>query len=315
MITVTEFDEVAESTGEFEPIRGNVLKHSIGDPSTYNHSESGLRDFSGGSDVVSEGLDMSDSDYIWVSKGGGSVTQSIEEMSSSASSVTWGAGITTTMVGNAGGVKAGASAGVEYTGSYTTMNCSSTYIAGTVAGMPSSENGETAGFDFQWRFGSWKEKLNNQDCLVLGYITKNVKMPLRSPKNLAIKDSTATTITLNWEKAGGDWIQVYMITDNETNPYFLIDTIDSDKNEYTVEGLNPNTKYTFALRATDNVGTEASIYTAAVSGKTKYAEGVEVPHVDHISDIHALSGSDVNIKAVATAVDGGSLMYQWQEQV
>lgn len=315
MITVTEFDKVAKSTGEFEPIRGNVLNHSIGDPSTYNHNESSLRDFSGGSDVVSEGLDMSDSDYIWVSKGGGSVTQSIEEMSSSASSVTWGAGITTTMVGNAGGVKAGASAGVEYTGSYTTMNCSSTYIAGTVAGMPSSENGETAGFDFQWRFGSWKERLNNQDCLVLGFITKNVKMPLKSPKNLAIKDSTATTITLNWEKAGGDWTQVYMITDNETNPYFLIDTIDSDKNEYTVEGLNPNTKYTFALRSTDNLGSEASIYTAAVSGKTKYAEGVEVPHVDHISDIHALSGSDVNIKAVATAVDGGSLTYQWQEQV
>ena len=316
MITVTDFDKIAEATGEFEPIRGNVLNHEIGDPSSYPHSESALRDFSGGTDVVSEEAQMDDSSYIWVSKGGGTITQTIETTESSSSSVTWGAGVETELVTKtAGGVKVGAGVSAEYTGSYTTMNYKSTFIAGTVCGLPKVENNETAGFDFKWRFGSWKEKLNNQDCLVLGFVTKECKMPLRAPKNLSIKDSTSDSITLNWSKAGGEWTQIFMITDNEISPYFKIDTIDSDLTEYTVKGLSPNTKYSFALRATDTIGSEASVYTASVSGKTKYADGVEVPYVSQVSDVHALSGSDAEFRVTATPVGKGKLTYQWQEQV
>ena len=77
MIEVGEYDRIAEENG-FEKIKGNVLNEVIGSPATYKNSENGLSDFDGGKDVVGTEAGIDSGNFIYVSKGGGSVTQSIE---------------------------------------------------------------------------------------------------------------------------------------------------------------------------------------------------------------------------------------------
>ena len=313
MIEVGEYDRIAEENG-FEKIKGNVLNEIIGSPATYKNSESGLNEFNGGKDVIGTETGIDSGNFIWVSKGGGSVTQSIEKSTSKSSSITWGAGISTTIKSDIGGVIIGGSVGADYEGSHTWSNYSGTSCSGSVAGIPRDAIG--LGYDFKWRFGQWKEKINGQECIVLGYLVKDVSAPPNAPKNLTVKDTTETTATLNWThptSVGGSY-ELYLVTSNPASPYYKLASFPSTQTEYVVEGLTPNTSYTFVMRSVNS--TQASAYTVPVTALTRYSTGSNVPTTETLPDIHAVAGSNPSLETKATPAKGGSaLTYQWQKLI
>ncbi len=311
MIEVDEYDRIAEENG-FEKVKGTVLDEIIGSPATYRSTDAGLRDFDGGKDVVGTETGIDSGNFIWVSKGGGSVTQSIETQTSHSSSITWGAGISTTMKSDIGGVIIGASIGADYEGSHTWSNYSGTSCSGTVAGIPRDAIG--LGYDFKWRFGQWKDTLNGQDCIVMGYLVKDVAAPPNAPKNLTVKDTTETTATLNWTHPAsvGTSYELCLVTENPSSPYYKLATLPATQTEYVVEGLSPDTSYNFVMRGVNS--TKASAYTVPVTARTRYAAGANVPETQTLPDIHAVAGSNPSFTAEAAPAKGGTaLTYQWQK--
>lgn len=311
MIEVGEYDRIAEENG-FEKIKGNVLNEVIGSPATYKNSENGLSDFDGGKDVVGTEAGVDSGNFIYVSKGGGSVTQSIETTTTKSSSITWGAGISTTIQSDIGGVIIGGSVGADYEGSHTWSDYSGTSCSGTVAGIPNEAIG--LGYDFKWRFGQWKSKINGQECIVLGYLVKDVSAPPSAPKNVTVKDTTDTTATLNWahpNSVGGSY-EIYLMTSNPTAPYYRLATLSSSQTEYVVTGLSPNTSYNFVMRSVNS--TQASAYTVPVTALTRYGADANVPETETLPDIHTVAGSNPSFDVVAAPAKGGTaLTYQWQK--
>ena len=311
MIEVGEYDRIAEENG-FEKIKGNVLNEVIGSPATYKNSENGLSDFDGGKDVVGTEAGVDSGNFIYVSKGGGSVTQSIETTTTKSSSITWGAGISTTIQSDIGGVIIGGSVGADYEGSHTWSDYSGTSCSGTVAGIPNEAIG--LGYDFKWRFGQWKSKINGQECIVLGYLVKDVSAPPSAPKNVTVKDTTDTTATLNWahpNSVGGNY-EIYLMTSNPAAPYYRLATLSSSQTEYVVTGLSPNTSYNFVMRSVNS--TQASAYTVPVTALTRYGADANVPVTEILPDIHTVAGSNPSFDVVAAPAKGGTaLTYQWQK--
>lgn len=311
MVEVDVYDEMAEING-FEKIKGNVLTETIGDPFTYPNSSNGMNCFDGGKDIVGDNANVDNGNFIYVSKGGGTVTQSIETSESSSKAITWGAGISTSLVTDGAGAKIGFSASADYTGSHAWTDYSSTVCAGTVAGIP--KESASLGYDFKWRFGQWKDTLNGEECIVLGYLTKDVTAPPYAPKNLTAKDTTDTTVTLNWNHptSRGKAYELFLVTNNVHSPYYKLATVSNGTTEYTVENLSPNTTYNFVMRSIND--TEQSTYTLPVSAITQYPEEANVPKTDKLNDIHTIAGATTVLNAKATPAEGGGFVsYQWKK--
>ena len=60
---------------------------------------------------------MENDNFIWISKGGGSVTQSIEVTESDSKSITWGTALSTNIQTDIAGYIIGGGIGADYTGS------------------------------------------------------------------------------------------------------------------------------------------------------------------------------------------------------
>lgn len=310
MVDVDVYDEMAEVNG-FDKIKGNVLTETVGDPFTYPNSSSGMDCFDGGKDIVGDDANVDNGNFIYVSKGGGTVTQSIETSESSSKAITWGAGISTSLVTDGAGVKIGFAASADYTGSHAWTDYSSTVCSGTVAGIPNES--VSLGYDFKWRFGQWKDKLNGEECIVLGYLTKDVTAPPYAPKNLTVKDTTDTTVTLNWSHptSRGKAYEIFLVTNNAHSPYYKLATVSNGITEYTVENLSPNSTYSFVMRSIND--TDISTYTLPLTVRTQYPEEANVPKTDKLNDIHTIAGATAFLNAKATPADGGGVVsYQWQ---
>ena len=310
MIEVSTYDKVAEANG-YEKIHGNVLNETIGNPATYPYSSSGLENFDGGKDVVGENADVENDNFIWISKGGGSVTQSIEVTESDSKSITWGTALSTNIQTDIAGFIIGGGIGADYTGSHTWSNYSSTVCSGTVAGIPA--DAVDLGYEFKWRFGQWKDKLNNEECIVLGYLVNEVNAPPYAPLNLTVKDTTDTTVTLNWKHPSsmGTNYEIYLVTDNPSSPYYKLATVPSSTTEYVVTGLSPNTNYDFMMRSINE--TKTSAFTVPVTGRTRYSADDNVPVTQPVADRYAVAGSDPSFEVTVTpAQGGGDVTYQWQ---
>lgn len=311
MVEVDVYDEMAEVNG-FDKIKGNVLTETVGDPFTYPNSSSGMDCFDGGKDIVGDNANVDNGNFIYVSKGGGTVTQSIETSESSSKAITWGAGISTSLVTDGAGVKIGFAASADYTGSHAWTDYSSTVCSGTVAGIPNES--VSLGYDFKWRFGQWKDKLNGEECIVLGYLTKDVTAPPYAPKNLTVKDTTDTTVTLNWSHptSRGKAYEIFLVTNNAHSPYYKLATVSNGITEYTVENLSPNSIYSFVMRSIND--TAQSTYTLPVTARTKYPEKANVPKTDKLKDIYTIAGATEFLNVEVTPADGGGFIsYQWQK--
>ena len=138
-----------------------------------------------------------------------------------------------------------------------------------------------------------------------GYTTVKAETPPAAVKNARVTSTTATWITLEWERnanvtgyaieqyKGGKWTQI-AVTKNNTTLKFI------------VKGLNPDTKYSFRIRAYKTNGTKTTYggY-VAMAGTTRIANVAKF-------NATALSQTSVRLSWSSNTIASGYVIEQYK---
>lgn len=250
LISVDAYDKIAEQTEGLEPIRGNILNSTPGEPATYDTFGSRSRFERIGTDQA-----------VTTGKGGNiSIEGSTETTKTHNFNYSYefeaklGAGAGGLTVGVLGGF--GANVGGGFSES-TSKSC-----AATVDNLPSDANK----YGFDWRFGTREATLNGNPVLVLEYQLSNVAQPPSMPRNLRVDSVTSNSVTLKWDKVtGAGAYKIYQRASN--NKIRHIATVPGTAESYTDTNVNPNNTYTYCVQNVSQVGGE-SIYSTEVRAIT-----------------------------------------------
>ena len=250
LISVDSYDEIAEQTEGLEPIRGNILNSTPGEPATYDtfNSRSGFERIGTDQAVTTgEGGNIS-------IEGSTETTKTHNFNYSYEFEAKVGAGAGGLTVGVLGGF--GANVGGGFSES-TSKSC-----AATVDNLPSDANK----YGFDWRFGTREATLNGNPVLVLEYQLKSVAQPPSMPRNLRVDSVTSNSVTLKWDKVtGAGAYKIYQRASN--NKIRHIATVPGTAESYTDTNVNPNNTYTYCVQNVSQVGGE-SIYSTDVRAIT-----------------------------------------------
>ncbi len=252
LISVDAYDEIAEQTEGLEPIRGNILNSTPGEPATYDTF--GLR-----SEFERIGTDQA----VTTGEGGNiSIEGSTETTKTHNFNYSYefeaklGAGAGGLTVGVLGGF--GANVGGGFSES-TSKSC-----AATVDNLPSDANK----YGFDWRFGTREATLNGNPVLVLEYQLSNVAQRPSMPKNLRVDSVTSNSVTLKWDPVvGAGAYKIYQASTTGDNKKYCIATVPGTATSYTDTSVNPNNIYTYCVQNVSQVGGE-SIYSTDVRAIT-----------------------------------------------
>lgn len=288
-------------------ITSNVLSSTPGQPSTYNNSAAGLKDFTGYQEFSSATATST-----------GNISQSITKGSQESSSQSYNNTFELSIGVSGGPVGGGTTGGGGWGGGSTTFEYEEVSKTGMVANPPQSEYP----YSFQWKFGTWRADLGDTQVPVLGYIVNNVIEPPSLPQNIAVSSVTQDSITLTWDHGARRPVtyEIYQYFEDNVgdNGYSLVATVDGNEKTFTYDGLKPGNSYSLALRsvgADENGEKTMSEYSALVTGTT-LQEGSELS-VDSITEeVNVCPGDTAVFEVEATPSQGAmnGLSYSWQVQ-
>ena len=166
LISVDAYDEIAEQTEGLEPIRGNILNSTPGDPSTYDNGENPRDGFTpiGEWQTVTEGA-------------GGNITVTETSTTDKSHDFAYSYEFEAKVGAGAGGLTVGVLAGFGANAGGGISSSSSKSYSATVDNLPK----DASKYGFSWQFGWRNARLNNNDVLVLEYQIKDVAQ-LPSPR-------------------------------------------------------------------------------------------------------------------------------------
>lgn len=253
LITVDDYDAIAEQTEGLEPIRGNILNSTPGEPATYDKINSRSGSFN----------KIGDQQRVTTAEGG---NVSLEATSKDTTEHTFaynyefeakaGAG--------AGGVTVGVLAGLGTTAGGGVSSSQSNSYSATVDNLPK----DASKYGFAWQFGWRNAKLNNNDVLVLEYQLDDVAQLPSMPKNLRVDSVTSNSVTLKWDPVvGAGAYKIYQASTTGNNKKYCIATVPGTATSYTDTSVNPNNIYTYCVQNVSQVGGE-SIYSTDVRAIT-----------------------------------------------
>ena len=250
LITVDDYDAIAEQTEGLEPIRGNILNSTPGEPATYDKINS-RRTFTkiGAQQRVTTAE-------------GGNVSLEATTTDTTEHTFAYNYEFEAKAGAGAGGVTVGVLAGLGTTAGGGVSSSKSSSYSATVDNLPK----DASKYGFSWQFGYREAKLNNNDVLVLEYQLDNVAQLPSMPKNLRVDSVTSNSVTLKWDKVtGAGAYKIYQRTSD--NRIRLIATVPGTAESYTDTNVNPNNTYTYCVQNVSQVGGE-SIYSTEVKAIT-----------------------------------------------
>ena len=251
LITVDDYDEIAEQTEGLEPIRGNILNSTPGDPATYDAVGARSNDFHaiGNQQKVTTGE-------------GGNITVTETSTTEKSHDFEYSYEFEAKVGAGAGGLTVGVLAGFGANAGGGISTSSSKSYSATVDNLPK----DASKYGFSWQFGYREAKLNNNDVLVLEYQLDDVAQLPSMPKNLRVDSVTSNSVTLKWDKVtGAGAYKIYQRTSD--NRIRLIATVPGTAESYTDTNVNPNNTYTYCVQNVSQVGGE-SIYSTEVKAIT-----------------------------------------------
>lgn len=300
MLSVDDYDDIANVTEGLQPIRGNILNSTPGDPTTYD-VENSRKDFNkiGTLQTVTkaQGSNISVTQTATTEE-----EHSFEYEYEFEAKVGAGAGGLT--VGVLAGFGANAGGGIS-------TSTSKSYSA-TVDNLPSDADG----YALSWQFGWRKAKLNNNDVLVLEYQQKDTKAKPSPPKNLRVESVTSNSVTLTWDPVtGAGAYKIYQVN-NATGKLFAMKTLAGTATSWTNTALSSNTNYTYVAKTITQSG-EESITSVSVNASTLEANKDNFKILEQPKEQEeAAAGSSVNMSVSAEYrnEDGSlnDLHYQWE---
>ena len=299
MLDVDAYDEVAASTAGLEPIRGNILYSTPGQPETYVNKPAGQQE------AIYDTYAQSSS-----AGSGSDITQefSFSETNEHAFSVGFDFNF---KVGAGGGglgneLMFGAMGNIAASGSGGWSRTEGTSFSGTVDALPE----EAEGYSFSWRLLVNQAALGGNDVWVVGYDVKDVVQPPRMPQNLTVTEVGTDYVDLEWE-SGGNAASYILYQKTTTGNYNQVAVLPYTAESYRHEGRNPNTTYTYTIQAVSSAGA-TSIYSPEVAATTMW-DNASFSIVTHPSDAHAYAGGSARFSAQGSGQGGyGTVGYEWQ---
>lgn len=301
LITVDDYDEIAEQTEGLEPIRGNILNSTPGDPSTYDNGENPRDGFT----PIGE--------WQTVTKGaGGNITVTETSTTEKSHDFEYSYEFEAKVGAGAGGLTVGVLAGYGTNVGGGTSSSSSKSYSATVDNLPKDADG----YGFSWRFGYRKAKLNNNDVLVLEYEQKGTYAKPSPPKNLRVESVTSDSVTLSWDPVtGAGAYNIYQVgSDGETFP---MKTLAGTATSWTNTGLSNNRSYTYVAETITQAGqkslTSASVNTCTLEGNKENFKILTQPEV---GETEAAAGDNISLTVTAEYKNANGtlndLHYRWQ---
>ena len=305
LITVDDYDAIAEQTEGLEPIRGNILNSTPGEPATYDKINSRSGSFT----------QIGNQQRVTTAEGG---NVSLEATTTDTTEHTFaynyefeakaGAG--------AGGVTVGVLAGLGTTAGGGISSSQSNSYSATVDNLPK----DASKYGFSWQFGWRNAKLNNNDVLVLEYQLDDVAQLPSMPKNLRVDSVTAESVTLKWDKVvGSGAYDIYQVSTTDPETKYFRARVPGTADSYTDMNVNPNNSYTYCVQNIIQAGTK-SIYSTTVKAITLTdANGsfvIKQQPGDKDNSIQTYVGGTATATIEAEYLKNGepkSLSYIWQQ--
>ena len=301
LISVDAYDEIAEQTEGLEPIRGNILNSTPGDPATYDAVGARSNDFHaiGNQQKVTTGE-------------GGNITVTETSTTEKSHDFEYSYEFEAKVGAGAGGLTVGVLAGFGANAGGGISTSSSKSYSATVDNLPKDADG----YGFSWRFGWRKAKLNNNDVLVLEYQQKDTKAKPSPPKNLRVESVTSNSVTLTWDPVTGAGAYVIYQVGADGKQLFEMNTLAGTASSWTNTGLSSNRAYTYVAKTIAQSG-EESITSVSVSTSTLEANKDNFKILEQPKEQgEAAAGDSVNMSVSAEYrnEDGSlnDLHYQWE---
>ena len=302
LISVDAYDEIAEQTEGLEPIRGNILNSTPGDPATYDAVGARSNDFHaiGNQQKVTTGE-------------GGNITVTETSTTDKSHDFEYSYEFEAKVGAGAGGLTVGVLAGFGANAGGGISTSSSKSYSATVDNLPK----DASQYGFSWQFGWRNAKLNNNDVLVLEYQIKDVAQLPSPPKNLRVESVTSDSVTLTWDPVtGAGAYNIYQVgSDGKT---YLMKTLAGTATSWTNEELNSNSSYTYVAETITQDG-NISLTSKKVEARTLESQGSfqitkQPDDPDPIKTSYAGSTVTLALEAQYLGTDNRpkTLYYQWE---
>ncbi|MBC8535930.1 InlB B-repeat-containing protein [Feifania hominis] len=278
VMELDKYEDIARDYAELPQIAGNILTHTLGDPTTYPTSAEGYKNAL-----------VWDDDYAAVgysgTGGGIAVTQSIDMSTEESHSFSGSVELETSAGAGAGGVVVGVKAGVEGGAGYVmTTTEGSTYTA-SMQNMPAEA--EEFGYGLSWKLFAYEQDYYDgkgwKSIPVVNYLVTDVEMPPCLPTDFAqdVEHTTDDTVVLTWsydKSIAGFQIYRYYEFPDGTGSYDLA-FVPFDKGvpqgdgtwqfSYADTNLSPYTDYYYQIQAVRGYAPNNSIKGEVLIARTK----------------------------------------------
>lgn len=302
VLDVESYDEIAAETKGLEPISGNLLYSTPGEPETYANQPAGTREFTFNGAYAHTGASSTTAD----------TTQEITKTTGKEHShafnleLNYKVGGGGALLGNKGYVGVTGSTGAG--GGWSKSSADGTAFSGTVDSLPA----EATQYGFEWRLIVNNAQLDGTPVWIVGYEVKNVKQPPRMPQNLTVTEVSTSTVDLEWESSGGAaYYEISMI--DQHGEYNKIATVPYTVTQYQVTDLDANTDYRFSVRAVSP--TKGSSIDSPIAYATTLNGTANFEITTHPEDASTAAGKTATFTAAATYTDDSgakTVSYQWQ---
>ena len=252
ILSVDDYDAIAEQTEGLEPIRGNILNSTPGDPLTYDGEN------------VNNGFNPIGDWQTMTKAEGSNISLEASTEISNAHTFAYNYEFEAKAGAGAGGVTVGVLAGFGTSAGGGVSTSNSTSYSATVDNLPKDADGYT----LSWQFGYRTAKLNNNDVLVLEYRQKNAHAKPSLPQNLRVNSVTANSVTLSWDPVvGSGAYDIYQVSTTDSNTKYLRARVPGTAESYTDTRVTPGSSYTYCVKNITQAG-EESIYSTNVVATT-----------------------------------------------
>lgn len=305
LITVDDYDAIAEQTEGLEPIRGNILNSTPGEPATYDK----INSRSGSFNQIGEQQRVTTAE-------GGNVSLEATSKDTTEHTFAYNYEFEAKVGAGAGGLTVGVLAGLGTTAGGGVSSSQSNSYSATVDNLPK----DASKYGFAWQFGWRNAKLNNNDVLVLEYQLDDVAQLPSMPKNLRVDSVTAESVTLKWDKVvGSGAYDIYQVSTTDPETKYFRARVPGTADSYTDTNVNPNNSYTYCVQNISQAGTK-SIYSTTVKAITLTdANGsfvIKQQPGDKDNSIQTYVGGTATATIEAEYLKNGkpqSLSYIWQQ--
>lgn len=288
-MSLEKYEAIAADYDDLPQISGNILKHEVGDPSTYPSS---VADFASGlsnSANPEANAIVYNGDWAGVNFGGlGYIGQEIAMTSEKSKSFSNSDSIDTKIGAGVGDFKVGITAGYEYGYGSCTVTTSGSSFEGTIYNMPIEA--EDYGYYYAWKLFAYMYNDGTNSFPIVDYLVTDVTTPPQLPNDFA-QDTSRTTSTKNcltWSyKDGAAGFQIYRYYEfpDGSGSYELgpivkasdFEEYDESTNtkhySYMDEGLAPYTDYDYQIQVIGGAQPTDSILSPVLTVRTKTDEG------------------------------------------